>query len=119
MNNFLDCKFLGIKPFTEVLNENNIDYILFDDKNLIDNIFIERSDFINKDDDKVSIGKCLNKDIEVYFVQCGIKITKSYLTFIVFIYDHHPSFADMLNAIDSMPDIVNQSLDNIDMSKFT
>lgn len=122
MNNkncFIDYKFLGVKPFTKTLEENSIEYVLFEDDVPVKSVFDERSQILDKESDIIETGKCLNNNIEVYFAQFGIKITKSYRSYIVFIYDHHPVQEDLIFAADSLENIINEKINSVDPSEIT
>ncbi|TAL37732.1 MAG: hypothetical protein EPN93_05465 [Spirochaetes bacterium] len=112
---YADYKFLGVKPFTKSLDEAGITYTLFADP-AIDFLFTARAGLFNRDTDVIEVGKCTNSDLNVYFAQFGIRITPSYNSFIVFIFDHHPTLDEMVETATGIEELIMRHLDGVDVN---
>ncbi len=112
---YVDYKFLGVKPFTKSLDEAGVTYTIFSDP-AANFLFTARADLFNRDEDVIEVGKCTNSDINVYFAQFGIKITPSFKSFIVFIFDHHPSIDEMSVTAAGIEEIIMRHLDGVDVN---
>ena len=113
---YADYKFIGIKPFTKMLEEAGVAYTLFEDAS-IGRLFTEKSEYFNRDEDAITIGKCMHEQAEIYFAEFGLKITPSYRSHMVFIFDHHPSEEDMFATAGEIERLVAQNLEGVDMSE--
>ncbi len=111
-------KFIGVKPFKKLLEESGVTYMLFDDDAAVPIIFRERAEYFNRDEDSIAVGKCLQDGVDVYFAEFGLKITKSFLSYIVFIFDHHPTTEDMLATADDLEPLVQEHLDGVNIDDF-
>jgi hypothetical protein len=107
-------KFIGVKSFTKLLDDSGVKYVLFDDES-IPRLFMERPDHLKAGEDTIVVGKCVQDNMDVYFAEFGIKITPSYRSYIVFIYDHHPVADELLVTVDDMEPLVNRSLDGVNL----
>lgn len=111
---YIDYKFIGIKPFTAALDESNVPYVLFQGDG--DSLFDSRGELFNRETDSIRVGRCTGEGAEAYFAEFGIKITKSYRSYIVFIFDHHPSAGDLAATADSIEPIIGENLQSVDVS---
>ncbi len=110
-------KFIGVKPFKKLLEEAGVTYLIFDDE-AVPRLFKERADCFNEAEDSITVGKCLQDGVDVYFAEFGIKITKSFLSYIVFIFDHHPTVEEMLATADDLEPLIQQHLDGVNLDDF-
>jgi hypothetical protein len=113
---YADYKFIGVKPFTKMLEEAGVNYTLFDDA-AIGRLFSEKPEYFNRNEDTICIGKCLHEKADIYFAEFGLKITPSYRSHIVFIFDHHPTESEMLETAGDIEQLVAQNLEGIDLSE--
>jgi hypothetical protein len=109
-------KFIGVKPFTKLLDDSGIGYILFEDE-AVRRLYEARPDYFNPADDTITVGKCIQDGVEVYFAEFGIKITKSYRSFIIFIYDHHPTFDDLGVSAADIDRLIQQQLEGVNIEE--
>jgi hypothetical protein len=109
-------KFIGVKPFTKLLEESGIGYVLFEDP-AVRHLYETRSDYFNPADDAIAVGKCTQEGVEVYFAEFGIKITKSFRSYIVFIFDHHPAIGDMEVSASDIDQLVQRNLESVDLEE--
>ncbi len=110
-------KFIGVKPFKQLLEEAGITYLLFEDE-AVPRLFKERAEHFNESEDTITVGKCLQDGVDVYFAEFGIKITRSFLSYIVFIFDHHPAYGEMLVTADDLEPLIQQHLDGVNLDDF-
>ncbi len=110
-------KFIGVKPFKKLLEEAGVTYLIFDDE-AATRLFKERADYFKAAEDSITVGKCLQDGVDVYFAEFGIKITKSFLSYIVFIFDHHPTVEEMLATADDLEQLIQQHLDGVNLDDF-
>jgi len=115
---YVHYKFIGVKPFRKLLNESGIRYVDFEDRS-VDVLFEKKPDHFKRSEDTISVGKCLQEGADVYFAEFGIKITKSFCSYIVFIFDHHPTVDDMLVTADDIEPHIQAGLDGIDIEDIT
>jgi len=109
-------KFIGVKSFTKLLDDSGIGHILFDDP-AVPRLFDARAEYFNPAEDSIAVGKCIQDGVEVYFAEFGIKITKSFRSYIVFIYDHHPTFDDLDGSAADIDGLTQQNLEGVDLSE--
>jgi hypothetical protein len=107
-------KFIGVKSFTALLNDVGVRYVLFDDE-AVRHIYHARPDYFNASDDFISTGKCTQEDAGVYFAEFGIKITPSFRSHVVFIYDHHPTADEMLVSAEDIETLIQKNLDGVNL----
>jgi hypothetical protein len=107
-------KFIGVKPFTKLLDESGVRYLLFDDES-IPRLFRERPEHLKAGEDTIAVGKCVQDNMDVYFAEFGIKITASFRSYIVFIYDHHPVADELLATVDDMEPLIQKSLEGVNL----
>ncbi|MBP7734622.1 MAG: hypothetical protein KA369_01490 [Spirochaetes bacterium] len=110
-------KFIGVKPFKKLLEEAGVTHLIFDDE-AVPRLFKERADYFNEAEDSIAVGKCLQDGVDVYFAEFGIKITKSFLSYIVFIFDHHPTVEEMLATADDLEQLIQQHLEGVNLDDF-
>ena len=111
---YLYFKFLGIKSFIKTLEDSNTKYVLFDDK--YDYLFVKYAGILNSEDTLKS-GIITRNDQHIFFTEIGIKITKSYCSYFIYIFDHHPVMDDLEFVINSLEELINQNIDQIDPSE--
>ena len=116
---YADYKFVGIKPFIQSLEDADVEYILFPQDRGAENLFNNRPDYFHRGEDSIIVGKCLSGGLEIYFAEFGMKITKSYRSYIVFIYDHHPTSNDILLTADDIERLVAERLDSMQPEDIT
>lgn len=113
---YIYFKFLGIHSFISTLDNSGTEYTLFED-NFFD--LYARHDGVLKEDDTVATGILKREGQHLFFAELGIKITKSYRSYFVFIFDHHPTTGDMDAVILGLEDLISENLDRIDPSEIT
>ncbi len=111
---YLEHRFLGVRPFTDYLSDAGVAYALFDDP-AIESLFSAKSELLNRGRDSIVIGACTDEGLGVYFAQFGIRITESFLSHVVFVFDHHPRPDELATAADDMEGLILQQLDGVDM----
>lgn len=110
---YLASRFIGVKPFTSLLEGAGVDYVVFDDGSE-SALFGERPDHFRPGDDVIRVGKCLQEGVEVYFAEFGLRITASFRSHLVFLFDHHPTKDDLLKAADDIERLVEEGLAGVD-----
>jgi len=113
---YADYKFIGVKPFTKMLDEAGVNYTLFDDT-AIGRLFSEKPDYFNRDEDTICIGKCSHETAGIYFAEFGLRITPSYRSHIVFIFDYHPNEEEIFVTAGDIEGLVAQNLEGVDLSE--
>ena len=78
-------------------------------------IFIEV--FLDTGNDTLKSGLLTRDDQHVFFIEVGIKITRSYSSYFIYIFDHHPQFADYDFIIRGLESLVNDNVEKIDPSE--
>ncbi len=109
-------KFIGVRPFTKLLEESGVGYVVFEDS-AVPRLYESRPDYFNPADDTITVGRCTQDGAEVYFAEFGIKITKSFRSHIIFIYDHHPTLDDMEVSAADIDPLIQQHLDGVDLGE--
>ncbi|TFH41111.1 MAG: hypothetical protein E4G96_06180 [Chrysiogenales bacterium] len=110
---YLHGKLIGVRPFTDLLDHAGVGYVLFDD-GAASRLYEERPDHFHPGDDAIRVGKCVQDDAGVYFAEFGIRITPSFRSHIVFIFDHHPLADEILIAADDLDGLVAEGLEGVD-----
>ncbi|HQO40148.1 MAG TPA: hypothetical protein PK986_06750 [Spirochaetota bacterium] len=110
---YIYFKFLGIHSFISTLVDSNTEHRLYDEN--FDDLFARHEGIINPGD-SMKTGILLKDGHSVFFAELGIRITKSYNSYFVFIFDHHPSAADLDIIIDDLEALVNANLESLDLS---
>lgn len=109
-------KFIGVRPFTKLLEESGIGFVVFDDP-AARRLYETRPDYFNPAEDTITVGRCIQDGIEVYFAEFGIKITKSFSSHIIFIFDHHPTSGDIDVSADDIDPLIQQHLEGVDLGE--
>jgi hypothetical protein len=112
---YIHYRFLGLRSFPEMLDESGTPYHIFEDD--LSTLYEHRSGILKKDEDSVLTGVIRKKGEEAFFGQFALKITPSFRTHIVFIFDHHPTLEDMEGIVNILPDLVARELENVDLSR--
>jgi len=110
---YMDFKFLGINSFLTILENSKNEYRVFEDD--YSSLYRDYKDLLNEDDTIIS-GILTQEGEHLFFTEIGLKITKSYMSYFVFIFDHHPVIDDIVSIFQELEDIINSSLDGIDIS---
>lgn len=113
---YIYFKFLGIHSFISTLDNSDTEYKLYEDD--FSGLY-ERHEGILKEEDTVTSGILTREGQQVFFAELGIKITKSFRSYFVFIFDHHPTMSDMDSIILGLEDLISSNLDNIDPSEIS
>ncbi len=115
MKSYLDYKFLGVHSFIESLETAGVDHRIFDED--YGEVYEQLPDHVNSGD-SIKTGIAMRDGEAVFFTEFGIKLTKSYSSYIVFIFDHHPVLKEVLSLAEELESIVSANLDNVDLSMF-
>jgi hypothetical protein len=110
---YIDFRFIGVNSFFTVLDNSKNEYRVFEDD--YSSLYRDYSDLLNEEDSIVS-GIITQGGEHVFFTEIGLKITKSYMSYFVFIFDHHPVIDDIAFILKRLEDIINSSLDGVDIS---
>lgn len=113
---YIYFKFLGIHSFIDTLDNSGTEYTLFE--NDFPGLFTKHESIL-KDEDTVKTGILTREGQQVYFVELGIRITKSFSSYFIYIFDHHPTMDDMDSIILGLEDLISANLDKIDPSEIT
>lgn len=111
---YIYYKFLGINSFIKTLDDSNTDYTVFDDQ--YEELFRKYNSILTRDD-TIKAGLLTRDEQHVFFIEIGIKITKSYSSYFVYIFDHHPVFTDFEYIIKGLESLVNDNVDKINPSE--
>jgi hypothetical protein len=111
---YIYFKFLGINSFIKTLNDSDTEYTLFDDK--YDELFKKYSSILTKED-TLKTGILSRDGQHVFFTEVGIKITKSYSSYFIYIFDHHPVSDDIEFIISGLETLISENIDRIDPSE--
>ncbi len=106
-------KFLGINSFIKTLDNSGTEYTLFDDK--YEDLFNKYAGILTKED-TLKTGILSRDGHHVFFTEVGIKITKSYNSYFIYIFDHHPVEDDIESIINGLETVINENIDKIDPS---
>lgn len=107
-------KFLGINSFIKTLDASGTEYTLFDDT--YESLFDKYSVILNKED-TLKTGILSREGQHIFFTEVGIKITKSYSSYFIYIFDHHPVEDDIEFLITGLETLINENIDKIDPSE--
>lgn len=111
---YIDYKLIGVRTFTAALDESKIPYVLFEGDG--DALFDLRAGLFDRETDTIRVGRCTGDGMEAYFAEFGIRITKSYRSHIVFIYDHHPSIDELADTADAIEPLIGEGLASVNPS---
>ena len=110
---YINFKFLGINSFFTILENSKNEYRVFEDD--YSSLYTDYKDLLNEEDTIIS-GILIQEGEHLFFTEIGLKITKSYMSYFVFIFDHHPVIDDIIFIFQKLEDIINNSLDGVDIS---
>ena len=110
---YIYYKFLGINSFTQTLDYSNTSYTIYDDN--YDKLFGKYEGLLNKGD-SLTTGVLDRDGQHLFFTEVGIKITKSYTSYFVYIFDHHPTEDEIDFIINSLESLVEENLNKVDPS---
>lgn len=111
---YIYFKFLGINSFIKTLDDSDTEYTLFDEK--YEDLFNKYAVILNKED-TIRTGILSRDGQHVFFTEVGIKITKSYSSYFIYIFDHHPVNDDVEFIINGLESLINENIDRIDPSE--
>ena len=111
---YIYFKFLGVNSFIKTLNDSDTSYTIYDDN--YDELFSKYESILSKED-TLKTGILSRDGQHVFFTEIGIKITKSYTSYFVYIFNHHPTEDEIDIIINGLESIVNDSLNSIDPSE--
>jgi len=111
---YIYFKFLGIHSFVSTLVDSGTEHRLFEED--CGDIFTRHEGILNPGD-SIRNGVLLKEGHSVYFTELGIKITKSYSSYFVFIFDHHPTASDLDIVVGDLESLVNANLESLDLSE--
>jgi len=111
---YIYFKFLGINSFIKTLDDSDTEYTLFDEK--YENLFNKYAAILSKED-TIRTGILSREGQHVFFTEVGIKITKSYSSYFIYIFDHHPVNDDVEFIINGLESLINENIDRIDPSE--
>ena len=110
---YIDFRFIGVNSFFTVLDNSKNEYRIFEDD--YSSLFRDYSDLLNEED-TITSGIITQGGEHLFFTEIGLKITKNYMSYFVFIFDHHPVLDDIAFILQRLEDIINNSLDGVDIS---
>jgi hypothetical protein len=113
---YIYFKFLGIHSFISTLDNSATEYTLFEDD--FSELFTRHGNIL-KEEDSITTGILTREGQQVFFAELGIKITKSFRSYFVFIFNRHPTLEDMDAVVLGLEDLISENLDNIDPSEIT
>ena len=90
---YFDYKFLGVESFKSALKKSGVSYRSID-KDYIDRLKKDEKIFFS-DEDSIFIGLCSKDERSIYFADFGISIAPGIQTYVVFLYDHEPTYEDI------------------------
>ncbi len=110
---YIDFRFLGVNSFFTILENSKSEYRIFEDD--YSSLFMDYKDLLNAEDTIIS-GIITQEGQHFFFTEIGLKITTTYRSHFVFIFDHHPLSADIAFILQKLEDIINSSLEGVDIS---
>ncbi len=111
---YIYFKFLGIHSFIGSLVDSGTEHRIFDEDF---SVLFERHEGILNAGDAMKTGILLKDGQSVFFAELAIRITKSYSSYFVFVFDHHPTTADLDVVVDDLEALVNANLESLDLSE--
>lgn len=111
---YIYFKFLGINSFIKTLDDSDTEYTLFDEK--YDKLYEKYTGILSKED-TLRTGILSREGQHVFFTEVGIKITRSYSSYFIYIFDHHPVEDDIDSIINGLESLINENIDRIDPSE--
>lgn len=113
-NPYIYFKFLGINSFIKTLDDSDTEYTLYDEK--YEDLYNKYSAILSKED-TLRTGILSREGQHVFFTEVGIKITKSYSSYFIYIFDHHPINDDVEFIINGLETLINENIDRLDPSE--
>jgi len=113
---YIYFKFLGVHSFLGALEKSAAEYILFKDD--FSSLYSRHREIIAHDD-TITAGMITGEGQQVYFTEVGIRITKSYRSFFVYFFDHHPTLDDMNCIVLGLETVIQENLNTVDPSEIT
>ncbi|MCL1865270.1 MAG: hypothetical protein FWF73_05605 [Spirochaetes bacterium] len=98
----------------KMLDDSETSYTVYDDN--YDKLFSKYEGILGKED-SLKTGVLSRDGQHLFFTEIGVKITKSYTSYFVYIFDHHPTEAEIEFIVGSLESIVDENLNNIDPSE--
>lgn len=111
---YIYFKFLGISSFIKTLDDSNTEYTIFDDR--YENLYHKYGAILSKED-TLRTGILSRDGQHVFFTEVGIKITKSYSSYFIYIFDHHPVEDDIEYIVNGLETLISENIDRIDPSE--
>jgi 3-methyladenine DNA glycosylase AlkC len=108
---YIYYKFLGINSFIKTLDDSDTSYTIYDDS--YDQLFNKYQGILGKED-TLKTGFLSKEGQHVFFTEIGIKITKSYISYFVYIFDHHPTEDEVDFIINRLEATVDENLNSVD-----
>ena len=113
---YIDYKFLGIRSFVATLEETETDYRIFEADDF-SSLYRENPDILKEGEDTITSGIIIKGEQGLYFTEFGLKITKSYRSNVVFIFNRHPRIEDLQSVVQELPELAEQNVENIDIAE--
>jgi hypothetical protein len=110
---YIYYKFLGINSFTKTLDDSNTLYTVYDDN--YDKLFGKYEGILNKGD-TLTTGVLDREGQHLFFTYVCIKITNSYTSYFVYIFNHHPTEDEIDFIINGLELLVEENLNKVDPS---
>lgn len=111
---YIYFKFLGIHSFISTLDNSATEYTLFEDD--FSELFTKYENIL-KEEDTITTGILTREGQQVFFTELGIKITKSFSSYFVFVFNHHPTPDDMDAVVMGLEELISENLDKVDPSE--
>jgi len=111
---YADFMFLGINSFISQLKQAGTEYKIIKDINT-DKVFQDDKPSFNKETDSIKVGFASREGKEFYFIEFGIKVTRSVISYVVFLYKEHPTLGMMKETAEDIEPLVNEYLDGVGM----
>jgi len=112
---YIDYRFLGIRSFVDTIASSGTDYRLFDDD--FSTIFREYPEILNEGEDTIRTGMVVRDGQGVFFAELGLKLTRSYRAYLVFIFGHHPTPDDLGTVVSGIEALIDKNLDGVNIGE--
>jgi hypothetical protein len=97
----------------KTLDDSDTSYTVYDDN--YNKLFSKYKSILGKGD-TLKTGVLSRDGQHVFFTEVGIKITKSYTSYFVYIFNHHPTEDEVEFIVNGLESIVDENLNSIDPS---